>query len=70
MLRTGNPLSVELGPGDNSIIIYIYISYYSFPAFTIIGIMGNIFDGIQRPLKVRFDVDMIILIFSQIHLIN
>ena len=30
MLRTGKPLSVELGP----------------------GIMGNIFDGIQRPLKV------------------
>ena len=31
VLRTGKPLSVELGP----------------------GIMGNIFDGIQRPLKVR-----------------
>ena len=30
VLRTGKPLSVELGP----------------------GIMGNIFDGIQRPLKV------------------
>lgn len=29
MLRTGKPLSVELGP----------------------GIMGSIFDGIQRPLK-------------------
>lgn len=29
VLRTGKPLSVELGP----------------------GIMGNIFDGIQRPLK-------------------
>lgn len=29
MLRTGKPLSVELGP----------------------GIMGAIFDGIQRPLK-------------------
>ena len=29
VLRTGNPLSVELGP----------------------GIMGSIFDGIQRPLK-------------------
>ena len=29
MLRTGKPLSVELGP----------------------GIMNNIFDGIQRPLK-------------------
>ena len=28
-MRTGKPLSVELGP----------------------GIMGNIFDGIQRPLK-------------------
>ena len=31
VLRTGKPLSVELGP----------------------GIMENIFDGIQRPLKVR-----------------
>ena len=30
VLRTGKPLSVELGP----------------------GIMGSIFDGIQRPLKV------------------
>ena len=30
MLRTGKPLSVELGP----------------------GILGSIFDGIQRPLKV------------------
>jgi V-type H+-transporting ATPase subunit A len=29
VLRTGKPLSVELGP----------------------GIMGSIFDGIQRPLK-------------------
>lgn len=29
MLRTGKPLSVELGP----------------------GILGSIFDGIQRPLK-------------------
>lgn len=29
VLRTGKPLSVELGP----------------------GILGNIFDGIQRPLK-------------------
>lgn len=31
VLRTGKPLSVELGP----------------------GIMGTIFDGIQRPLEVR-----------------
>ena len=31
VLRTGKPLSVELGP----------------------GIMGSIFDGIQRPLKDR-----------------
>lgn len=31
VLRTGKPLSVELGP----------------------GLMGNIYDGIQRPLKVR-----------------
>jgi vacuolar-type H+-ATPase catalytic subunit A/Vma1 len=30
VLRTGKPLSVELGP----------------------GILGNIFDGIQRPLEV------------------
>jgi V-type H+-transporting ATPase subunit A len=31
VLRTGKPLSVELGP----------------------GLMGNIVDGIQRPLRVR-----------------
>jgi flagellar biosynthesis/type III secretory pathway ATPase len=31
VLRTGKPLSVELGP----------------------GLMGNIYDGIQRPLKVN-----------------
>ena len=31
VLRTGKPLSVELGP----------------------GIMGSIYDGIQRPLEVR-----------------
>jgi V-type H+-transporting ATPase subunit A len=34
VLRTGKPLSVELGP----------------------GILGNIFDGIQRPLEVHFSL--------------
>lgn len=35
VLRTGKPLSVELGP----------------------GLMGNIYDGIQRPLKVRYTAE-------------
>lgn len=40
MLRTGKPLSVELGP----------------------GIMGSIFDGIQRPLKDICDMSQSIYI--------
>ena len=41
VLRTGKPLSVELGP----------------------GIMANIFDGIQRPLKVSCHMFSIIIQF-------
>lgn len=40
VLRTGKPLSVELGP----------------------GIMGNIFDGIQRPLQAISDISKSIFI--------
>ena len=46
VLRTGKPLSVELGPG-------MWILLIIFPVFCIfIGLMGNIVDGIQRPLRV------------------
>lgn len=46
VLRTGKPLSVELGPG--------ILTAYTFFFFTeaIRGLMGNIVDGIQRPLRV------------------
>lgn len=47
VLRTGKPLSVELGPGrlpNDSVVYYVY--HHS------IGLMGNIVDGIQRPLRV------------------
>jgi V-type H+-transporting ATPase subunit A len=37
VLRTGKPLSVELGPGTNEVLKT--------------GICNSIFDGIQRPLK-------------------
>lgn len=39
VLRTGKPLSVELGP----------------------GLMGNIYDGIQRPLKVKQSFNEIVI---------
>ncbi len=51
VLGTKKPLSVELGPG----IVYEYnIVYNSMKLLFCLGIMGNIFDGIQRPLKVLF----------------
>jgi V-type H+-transporting ATPase subunit A len=46
VLRTGKPLSVELGPGTK---------IHSLPNWWLIhfpGLMGNIVDGIQRPLRV------------------
>ena len=45
VLRTGKPLSVELGPGEHNLELRAPI-YILSP-----GIMGSIFDGIQRPLK-------------------
>ena len=51
VLRTGKPLSVELGPGQ---------FFFSFSTWTAMleyfgsGLMGNIVDGIQRPLRVCF----------------
>ena len=47
VLRTGKPLSVELGPGE----YYSLLLKYQFLFNSLSGIMGNIFDGIQRPLK-------------------
>jgi len=59
VLRTGNPLSVELGPGKTSILIYgkeMHILLHSFFYFfsllknnyksLILGILKTIFDGI------------------------
>ena len=40
-MRTGNPLSVELGPGMS---IFLFNNYC-------LGILKTIFDGIQRPLE-------------------
>lgn len=55
VLRTGKPLSVELGPG-------MYKLYYSFATcdltFRMLGLMGNIVDGIQRPLRVCYVAQM------------
>ena len=48
VLRTGKPLSVELGPG----IWYLHSPKIRSTDFTL-GLMGNIVDGIQRPLRVR-----------------
>ena len=48
MLRTKKPLSVELGPGELNIMRPL--------PYLALGIMANIFDGIQRPLKVNFNV--------------
>ncbi len=53
VLRTGKPLSVELGPG---ICLGLAFSLYT---EVIRGLMGNIVDGIQRPLRVC------LLLFSQ-----
>lgn len=49
VLRTGKPLSVELGPGE-------FLNEYAvnWVYHTPIGLMGNIVDGIQRPLRVSF----------------
>ena len=48
VLRTGKPLSVELGPGMRSPYTLTNRS-----TDFILGLMGNIVDGIQRPLRVR-----------------
>jgi len=46
VLRTGKPLSVELGPGR--------LTYFAEDTFHCeLGVMGNIVDGIQRPLRAR-----------------
>lgn len=50
VLRTGKPLSVELGPG-------LFSKNFMRTAIlecVAIGLMGNIVDGIQRPLRVSF----------------
>jgi vacuolar-type H+-ATPase catalytic subunit A/Vma1 len=46
VLRTGKPLSVELGPGTRLALIVFFRTKVSK------GLMGNIVDGIQRPLRV------------------
>ena len=51
VLRTGKPLSVELGPG-------IYNPFFFLP----LGLCSNIFDGIQRPLKTIQDISKTIYI--------
>jgi V-type H+-transporting ATPase subunit A len=48
VLRTGKPLSVELGPGMST-LHSLKIGLTGFHP----GLMGNIVDGIQRPLRVR-----------------
>jgi V-type H+-transporting ATPase subunit A len=50
VLRTGKPLSVELGPGIHLHLVFIF---FLRPEI-ILGLMGNIVDGIQRPLRVCF----------------
>jgi flagellar biosynthesis/type III secretory pathway ATPase len=50
VLRTGKPLSVELGPGQRA--AHLLLSLHSSIRT---GLMGNIVDGIQRPLRVRPD---------------
>lgn len=46
VLRTGKPLSVELGPGMClALVFFLYTKFIQ-------GLMGNIVDGIQRPLRV------------------
>lgn len=58
VLRTGKPLSVELGPGLPLLGHFErrFLKWYH-P-----GLMGNIVDGIQRPLRVRSVPDLIILL--------
>ncbi len=55
VLRTGKPLSVELGPGMCCVCVTSH-SVHRFDrrsvSLSCAGILGNIFDGIQRPLKV------------------
>jgi V-type H+-transporting ATPase subunit A len=46
VLRTGKPLSVELGPGIRTALTFFLFTE------VIRGLMGNIVDGIQRPLRV------------------
>lgn len=48
VLRTGKPLSVELGPG----MFCSNLHLFSTPSILHLGLMGNIVDGIQRPLRV------------------
>jgi vacuolar-type H+-ATPase catalytic subunit A/Vma1 len=47
VLRSGNPLSVELGPGRFQFNMRATCLIFLKP----IGILQNIFDGIQRPLE-------------------
>jgi V-type H+-transporting ATPase subunit A len=46
VLRTGKPLSVELGPGMRLAPVFLLRTEATR------GLMGNIVDGIQRPLRV------------------
>lgn len=46
MLRTGKPLSVELGPGKPHLVLAAMIHL-----IVRLGLMENIVDGIQRPLR-------------------
>ena len=48
VLRTGKPLSVELGPGMSPHSRIERGPHFSYS----LGLMGNIVDGIQRPLRV------------------
>lgn len=49
VLRTGKPLSVELGPG-----LFFVFFFTAILEYFALGLMGNIVDGIQRPLRVCF----------------
>lgn len=47
VLRTGKPLSVELGPGT------LHSQFvWCIGLMKLVGLMGDIVDGIQRPLRV------------------
>jgi V-type H+-transporting ATPase subunit A len=53
VLRTGKPLSVELGPGKLFYsIVHLLPTTRTYRLFHQ-GLMSNIYDGIQRPLKVK-----------------